>query len=137
MDPALRLITRLKNEVVDDEAQARSAWKRAIGPRLEAHARFRGLVRQRLVIEVDDKVWQSQLYSLQKPILAKLERILGRQVATQIEFQLAIPRMGPQAESGAEFLLVSPMPKDAAARSIQDPILRRNYMNSKRKSASQ
>lgn len=137
MDPALRLISRIKNSVVDDEAQARSAWKRTIGSRLEAHARFRALVRQRLVVEVDDKIWQSQLYSLEKQILNKLERVLGRKVVTQIEFQLAIPRLGPQLESGVAFSLEAPMPKDKSAQGIQDPILRRNYLNSKRRAASE
>jgi hypothetical protein len=137
MDPALRLISRIKNSVVDDEAQARSAWKRTVGARIEAHARFRGLVRQRLVIEVDDKIWQSQLYSLEKQILNKLERVLGRPVVTQIEFQLAIPRLGPQVERGGDFVLEAPMPKDKSAQGIQDPILRRNYLNSKRRASSE
>ena len=69
MDQALRLLGRLKNQVVGDEELLRAAWKAAVGDRIEAHARFRELLRDRIVVEVEDRVWQSQLHSLERQIL--------------------------------------------------------------------
>jgi hypothetical protein len=134
MDKALRLLGKLKNDLVGDEELARAAWRAAVGDRIEAHARFRGLVRDRLVVEVDDRVWQSQMMSLERPILDKLERMLGKRIARQIEYRIAIPRMQPQVEEGESFEL---RVQDAEAARIKDPGLRRVYLRSKKRAAGE
>ncbi len=134
MDKALRLLGKLKNGVAGEEELARAAWRAAIGERLEAHVRFRALVRDRIVVEVDDRVWQRQMYALEKQILAKLQRLLGRVLARRIEYQIAIPRMVPQPVESTEFRLVA---KDPEADKISDPGLRRVYLKSKRKASGQ
>lgn len=134
MDKALRLIGKLKSNLVSDEELARAGWRAAVGDRIEAHARFRELLRDRIVVEVEDKVWQSQMYSLEGQILAKLERLLGRRVARQIEFRIAIPRPRPASEGLAEFQLQS---RDPEAERIRDHGLRRMYLRSKRRAAGQ
>ena len=130
MDQALRLLGRLKNQVVGDEELLRAAWKAAVGDRIEAHARFRELLRDRIVVEVEDRVWQSQLHSLERQILQKIERLTGRSVARQIEYRLAIPRPGPKVEMAAEFQLAA---QDQEAAGIADPGLRRVYLRSKKR----
>lgn len=132
MDKALRLLGRLKNQVVGDEELARAAWKAAVGDRIEAHARFRELLRDRLIVEVEDRVWQKQLHTLEKQILDKLERLTGKRLARQIEYRIAIPRPRPQMESTPAFQL---SPQDQEAAAITDPGLRRVYLRSKKRAA--
>jgi hypothetical protein len=133
MDKALRLLGKLKNEVVGNEELARAAWRAAVGDRIEAHARFRELVRDRIVVEVDDRVWQSQMHTLEKQILSKLSRLLGKVIARQIEYRIAIPKPGPQVDASQDFRLE---PKDVEAGRIADPGLRRMYLKSKRQASS-
>lgn len=130
MDKALRLVGKLKNELVGDEELARAAWRAAVGERIEKNARFRELVRDRIVVEVDDRVWQSQMHALERQILGKIEKLLGRVVARQIEYRIAIPRIQPQVAGQVEFQLRS---VDAEADRIADPGLRRMYLKSKRR----
>jgi hypothetical protein len=132
MDKALRWLGKLKNGVVGNEELARAAWRTAVGDRIEAHARFRELVRDRIVVEVDDRVWQSQMHTLEKQILAKLSRLLGKVVATKIEYRIAIPKREPEVVGAAEFRLEA---RDPEAGRIGDPGLRRMYLKSKRKAA--
>ena len=134
MDKALRLLGKLKNDVVGNEELARAAWRAAVGDRIEAHARFRGLVRDRIVVEVDDRVWQSQMHTLEKQILEKLSRLLGKVIARQIEYRIAIPKLVPETVGVAGFRLES---KDVEAGKIGDPGLRRMYLKSKRRASGQ
>lgn len=134
MDKALRLVAKLKNKIVTDEELARAAWKAAVGDRLEIRARFRGLVRDRIVIEVDDALWQRQMTAMEGQILGKLSRIAGKAIANQIEYRIAIPKPGPEMETEAEFRLQMANPE---ARGIKDSGLRRVYLQSKRKAAGQ
>ena len=134
MDKALRHFQKLKNGIVNDDEMVRAAWRAVVGEKIEARAHYRELVRDRIVVEVEDRVWQSQLNTLERQILGRLDRILGRSVARQIEFRIAIPRPKPQRaeESGAEFRLEM---SDPEARKIADPGLRRVYLKSKRRAA--
>ncbi len=134
MDKALRLLGKLKNEVVGNEELARAAWRAAVGDRIEAHARFCELVRDRIVVEVDDRVWQSQMHTLEKQILAKLARLLGKVVARHIEYRIAIPKIRPKIDCAQDFRLE---PKDVEAGRIGDPGLRRMYLKSKRRASGQ
>lgn len=134
MDQALRHFQKLKNGIVNDDELVRAAWRAVVGEKIEGRARYRELVRDRIVVEVEDRVWQSQLNTLERQILGRLDRILGRSIARQIEFRIAIPRPTPQRveESGAEFRLEM---SDPEARKIADPGLRRVYLKSKRRAA--
>ena len=134
MDKALRLLGKLKNKVVSEEELARSAWRAAVGERIEGHARFRELVRDRIVVEVDDLVWQGQMTTLERQILGKLNRLVGKVIARQIEYRVAIPRLKPQAATEVDFQLELKHPE---ARKISDPGLRRVYLNSKRRASGQ
>jgi hypothetical protein len=134
MDKALRLLGKLKNGVVSQEELARAAWRAAVGDRIEAHARFRELVRDRIVVEVDDLVWQKQMHTLERQILAKLERLLGRVVARQIEYRVAIPRKQPVVAETPTFELKL---QDSEANKIGDVGLRRVYLRSKRRASGQ
>jgi hypothetical protein len=128
MERAGRLIHKLKlpGGAVSNEDLARAAWAVAVGPRIAAHTRAVALVRTRLVVEVEDAVWQRQLFTLRYQILHRFAEIAGAGIADQVEFRVMIPRRGPQREER-----VAP-PQDEADE-IRDPILRRLYRVSRQK----
>jgi len=133
MELASRVLGKLK--FTDDasvvERMACTAWAGAVGKRIAAHTQPLKLVRQTLVVEVEDATWQRQLFGLQYQILANLRKKIGV-VVSDVEFRVAPCRKPIQrAEIPAEFSLAAPH-DDADA--ITDPILRRIY-KSKRKQA--
>jgi hypothetical protein len=129
MEKALKLISKLKAQLVPDEELLRAAWKAAAGPRIEAHARVLEFIGSRLVIAVDDQVWQHQLTSLEKPLLRKLEALLGAKMVARIEYRVSIPRIKPQVVE-EPFVLTA---QDPEAAKIRDPFLRRIYLQSKKR----
>ena len=90
MERAGQVLGKLKlaKQGLTDEELARSAWPPAVGKKIALRTRVVGLVRTRLVIEVEDAVWQRQLWTLQGQILQGIEKVLGRQVVTGLEFRL-------------------------------------------------
>jgi hypothetical protein len=99
MERAGRVLGKLK--LATDEHLAQSAWPLAVGKRIASHSGSISLIRNRLVIEVEDAIWQRQLFTLRGQILARLEQVLGRQIVQELEFRIAIPRRAPQREEGA------------------------------------
>lgn len=107
------------------EELALNAWPAAVGKRLAARARAVSLVRTSLIVEVEDAVWQQQLFQLRGPILQKLREVLGAEIVTGVEFRIGSPRRPPQRASA-----ISPN-EDG----IVDPVFRLVYAQSKRKAA--
>lgn len=128
MEPAGRVVSKLKlgTRVLDEEPLAMAAWPRAAGKKIAARTRAVGLVRDRLVVEVEDAVWKSQLFTLQGQILHSLEGVLGRRLVAQIEFKIAAPRREPARVTQHDHRA------DEADR-ITDPVLRTIYIASRRK----
>ena len=124
MERAASLLTRLKSRNLPVEDIARAAWPQAAGKRLAGRTRATDLVRQTLVVEVEDIVWRQQLNSLRGQLLSNLARVLGPDVVSAIEFRVAVPRRPPQREE------IAAAPADEADR-IADPVLRRIYRQSR------
>ena len=80
MERASKLIRglRLSGEMITPEQLACAAWPEAVGKKIAAHTRPAKLVRTRLVVEVEDHIWQRQLFALTPHILSNLEKTLGR-----------------------------------------------------------
>jgi hypothetical protein len=116
------------------EERALAAWPAAVGKRLAGRTRAVGLVRERLVVEVEDALWQRNLHTLRFQILANLSGYLGDDAPREIEFRIGVPRRPPRRETSAP---VSPAGAldDEAAR-IADPVLRRIYLVSRRKAGA-
>jgi predicted nucleic acid-binding Zn ribbon protein len=130
MERASKLLAKVhfpENSVTTEEL-ACAAWKAAVGKRLAAHARAERLVRSRLIVGVDDVVWQRQLFAMSRMILASVEKHLGKGIVDDIEFRVAPVRRGPQRATSA----VAAEPGDEAAQ-IADPVLRGIYIASRRK----
>jgi len=129
MERAAKLLgrVRLPGGCLSREELACAVWPQAVGKRIARHTRAVSLADSRLVVEVEDPIWQGQLCTLRKPILSKLSEILGPETVCDIQFRLGVPRRLPQR---AEQLRPSPDEADQ----IEDPCWRRVYKSSRRRS---
>ena len=114
MERAGRLIPKLKlsPEINDPETRARAAWNVAVGKKIAAHTRATVLVRDSLIIEVGDYVWQRQLATLESVLLRNLEKALGEPLVKKLDFRPMPARRMPQRAETAR-------PQSG----IEDPIL--------------
>jgi predicted nucleic acid-binding Zn ribbon protein len=129
MERASKLIQSLKlpSETITAEELACAAWPHAVGNKIATHTRAVRMVRGRLVVEVEDGVWQRQLFTLTRQILVNLEKNLGPGIIQDLEFRIVPRRRGPQRAAEA-----MSAPQDEAAN-IADPVLRSIYKASRLK----
>ena len=130
MERASKLIRKLRlpAEAISDEQLACGAWPESVGKKIAAHTRAVRMVRTRLIVEVEDRIWQRQLFTLSKQILGKLDQCLGPGVVADVEFRIVPRRREPERAALAMPLAV---PDDAAG--IADPVLRSIYRASRNK----
>src|SRR5689334_21906451 len=97
MERAGRTLAKLKlsGKISGDEL-ALAAWPAAVGTRIASHANAVALVRGNLVVEVEDAIWQKQLFHLRHQILRKVHELLGDASVTDVEFRLAVRKRPPQ-----------------------------------------
>jgi hypothetical protein len=130
MERASKLIRGLglPGEAGSDERIACAAWAQCVGKKLAAHTRAARMVRSRLIVEVEDSVWQRQLFTLTGQILGVLDKNLGHGVVEDVEFRVVPRRKEPQRA-------IAPAPARTfdEAESIADPILRSIYRASRKK----
>lgn len=135
MDQAGRIIAGMKGAaaVTSPERIACASWKIAVGKRLAIRTKAVKLVRDRLVVEVEDEMWRESLWKLRFQILRNIEKEIGTEIVSDLQFVVALPRREPQRETGQQppAALVSRDEADA----IADPGLRRVYRNSRRRLA--
>jgi predicted nucleic acid-binding Zn ribbon protein len=130
MERASRLMGQLNfpGDSVSAEQLVCAAWSAAVGARIARHARAERLVRTKLIVGVDDAVWQRQLFGMSRMILSKLsENLADRLVVDELEFRVAAQRRGPQR---AERSTTRPLDE---ADGIEDADLRRLYITSRKK----
>jgi hypothetical protein len=132
MDQASRIIARWTgvSGLIGEERIACAAWKRAVGKKIALRTRALKLVRNTLVIEVEDELWRRNLWSLRYQILRNLEKAIGPEIVTDVELRIMPPRMGPQRALEEERLVLKPLDD---AESIEDPGLRRIYKAARRR----
>jgi len=83
-------------------------------------------VRAHLVVEVEDAIWQRQLFALRGQIVRKIEESVGAGLVEEIEFRVAPRRLGPQRAQ-------SSVPSADDANDIADPMLRNIYKASRKR----
>lgn len=128
-----RSLAKMKlGDAVSQQELACSAWTAAVGRRLNKHAWPKALVRDKLIIEVEDAIWQKQLYYLRFQIMPKLIGILGEGVVRDLEFRIATPRRPPQS---AQTLTESNAVPDEAD-TISDSIFRMVYKQARKKASA-
>src|SRR5277367_6098871 len=115
--------------VFDREQIACAAWSRAVGKRLAKYTRAAKLVRGRLVVEVEDVLWQRNLFGMTRQILGNLERTIGKGIVSDLEFRVVPARREPKR---AETITPSTDESDA----ISDPGLRRIYRAARQKESA-
>jgi hypothetical protein len=135
MDQASRIIARWAgvSGLIGEEKIACAAWKRAVGGKIAVRTRALKLVRNTLVVEVEDELWRKNLWSLRYQILRNLEKAIGPEIVTEVELRIMPPRMGPQRASDQGFgerLVLEPVDD---AEGIADPGLRRIYKAARRR----
>ena len=130
MDRASKLIRalHLPGDTITTEELARAAWPGAVGKKVAAHTRPIRMVRTSLIVEVDDRTWQRNLFSLTPFILANLEKTLGRGAVGDLEFRIVPRRIEPRR--AAQSLPLWPADE---AQGIEDPVLRSIYRLSRKK----
>jgi len=129
MERAVKLFGKLKlpAAVLTPDQMMRAAWPAAVGKTIAAHSRAAAVKGSRLIVEVEDAIWQRQLYTLRNQILARLNAVLGDAVVGEVDFRVAVPRRPPRIEERT-----AASGGDEAER-ISDPVLRRLYRNSRKK----
>lgn len=130
MERAGRSLSKLRlSDKISTEELARSAWAGAVGKRIAAHSVAILLVRDRLVVEVEDAVWQKQLFHLRYQIIAKLREVLGDELVREVEFRIGLQRRPPQVATA-----LSKSPDEADQ--IEDSVLRMVYQQARRKASA-
>lgn len=127
MERASSFVRRLSRDLISPEEMALAAWPDAVGKRIAGHTRAAKLVRTRLVIEVEDAVWQRNLFSLSRQILRNLDKALGRGIVDDLEFRILPRRREPAIARASLPALLD------EADAIADPVLRDLYKLSRKK----
>jgi len=122
MQRAGKLIGKLNmsRDPGDAEARAIAAWRVAAGRKIAEHTRAASVVRNSLIVEVEDMVWQRQLTTLRHFLIRNLVDVLGDASITDIDFRPMSPRRKPPQPA------TRPSPSE-----IQDPVLDLIYRQSK------
>src|SRR5262245_25371004 len=130
MERASKLIRGLglPGDTITAEQLVCAAWPHAVGKKVAVHTRASRMVRTRLIVEVEDVVWQRQLFALTRQILRNLEKHIGPGLVDDLEFRIVPGRREPQRETRAA---ARPLPDEADA--IADPVLRGIYRASRKK----
>jgi len=133
MERAAKSIAKLKlPQEVSKEQLVLAVWPEVIGKRLASRAVAVALVRDKLVVEVEDAIWQKQLYFLRYQIVDKSRKVLGEGVVNEVEFRVAVRRRPPQVA-----LTAAPVvDRIGNADSIKDPVLRILYNQAKKKASA-
>src|SRR6185295_5150820 len=98
MERASRLLGHLHfpEDSVSSQDLICAAWSATVGKRIAKHARAERLVRTKLIVGVDDMIWQRQLFTMSRIILSKLAESIGEGMVDELEFRVAPERRGPQ-----------------------------------------
>jgi predicted nucleic acid-binding Zn ribbon protein len=132
MERAGKSLAKLKlSDAISQDDLARAAWPAAVGKRIAVHAAAKSLVRGSLIVEVEDGIWQKQLFYLRFQILAKLQEVVGAGVITDVEFRIATPRRPPQPA-----LRLNDSKATDDADGISDPGMRMVYKQARKKASA-
>src|SRR5258708_347906 len=128
MERASKVLGKLNlpQGTVDPEIMVCAAWAGAVGKKVAAHTRAARLVRAHLIVEVEDNIWQRQLFVLRGQIRRKIDESIGAGIVEDIEFRVAPRRLGPQ-------LAQHSTAASDDADGIADPVLRNIYKASRKR----
>ena len=133
MDQASRIIAKWSaaSDLITAERIVCGAWKKAVGKRLAERTQAVKLVRDKLVIEVEDEIWRKNLWGLRFQILQNLRKAVGPDLVESLEFRVIPPRREPQRAVLPALTALASADDDSLA--IEDPGMRRIYRNARRR----
>ena len=132
MERAAKSLAKLKlSDAISEDDLARAAWPVAVGKRIAVHAWAKALVRGSLIVEVEDGIWQKQLFHLRFQILKKLRELMGDSIIRDVEFRIATQRRPPQMAQNID----RPQGADEAD-GITDPGMRIIYKQARKKASA-
>ena len=131
MKQASRLLATLDNLSLSCDASdiVCAAWKPAVGKKVAEHTRASKLVRNTLVVEVEDWLWQRNLMGLSRQIMKNIDKVVGPGIVTDLEFRILPSRRGPRLAQAS----VPAFELSDEASGIADPVLRRIYRRKRQK----
>ncbi len=138
MERAARLIrkTKVSSEIFTDEDFNRALWPAAVGKAIAAHTSRIKLVRNTLVVEVEDAVWQGQLFTLSSQIIERIRKVTGTDLVHDLEFRIAVPRRGLAREVARGGQAQHCLHDADEADGIRDPVLKKVYRLSRTKATA-
>jgi hypothetical protein len=129
MESATKLLRRYRfaKHCVSHAQLVQAVWPKVVGKKVAEHSEIRGLWHGTLIVQVEDPIWQEHLTTLRGQILVQLVSLVGAGLVTEIEFRVGVPRRKPAREE-----------RVAAAEpdGIEDPILSRIYLASKKRASA-
>ncbi len=138
MERAARLITKHKysQKVIEGEDIVRGIWPLAVGKTIARHTGKLQVVRDKLVVEVEDAIWQKQLFCLSAQIVLQVQKCMGSTAIQSIEFRIGVRRREPQ-RSELSRTVDAALPGIAdEADGIQDPVLKKVYRMSRKRATA-
>ena len=121
----------LPGDTLNMDEFVRAAWPVAVGKRLASHTRVAKMVRTKLVVEVEDVIWQRQLFALTGQILKNLVKSIGAGAVEDIEFRVVSRRRDPARATVSTEAAATPQLDEADG--IADPVLRELYRASRKR----
>lgn len=130
MERAATSLARMKSSgQISAQELACAAWPVAVGKTIARHSTAISLVREKLIVEVEDAVWQKQLFHLQIQILHRVSALLGPGFVSDVEFRMARQRRPPQRETRIPESLDD-------SDGIEDPVLRIVYKQARKRATA-
>ena len=141
MERAARLFQnkRVSGDVLNLEDLVKAAWPVAVGKTIAAHTGRVRVVRNTVVVEVEDAIWQRQLFSLSEQVLRRLKAVLGPSNLEAVEFRVGIPRRLPQRAAHPDSVPKNDekqQPLLDEADGIRDPMLKKVYQLSRKRATA-
>lgn len=132
MERAARLVSKSTNSqrIIDNDDVVRALWPAAVGKVVARHTGRLTIVRETLVVEVEDAIWQRQLHALGSQIVSRLQKGMASTLIRKIEFRIGIPKRQPQRADQPALTVA-----DEADR-IQDPVLKKVYRLSRKRATA-
>jgi hypothetical protein len=129
--PAILRASAASEDVV--EAACLAAWKQVVGEGLVNHAVAVEVHHKKLVVVVEDRMWQRQLEQMRAQLLFRLNSLLGQPLVKAIELRVD-PKLLNEKRRAREGSTKLPadqkIPEElvTAAAGIQDASLRRAFL---------
>jgi len=129
--PAIMKAAAASDEVA--EAACIAAWKHIVGEGLSGHAVAMQLQSRKLVVVVEDNIWQRQLEQMRGQLLFRLNSVLGQTLVKSIELRIepkALAKARGTSEGSKKERLDYKIPEElvTAAAGIEDTKLRRAFL---------